>query len=469
MTYELWNHQQTVYDKVMALIDKGSRAICIQMPTRSGKSGVASKLIEHFSVDLKESVFFTGHTKILINQMSQELTDHGIKHGIIAPGYPEIRYRVQVTSKDSLFIRIKRMKASGWKAPLIIIVDECHLAMGNRYKELLDEFPETVIIGLTATPVRLDRKALNSIFTDLVIGPSIKELQSIGRLAMIDTLAVELFDDTGIKKVGGDFNKRQVLEKVDNKFVISEIVRHWKEHAEGLKTLTFAVSIDHAHDLADQFNDAGYPSIAVSSKDGAKGIKDKLAAYYAGKYINLVSVELFIMGFTVRDCRCIIQARPTDSLMIYLQTVGRGMIPNEDGSPLINLDCVNNWDRHQLPEDDREWSLEAQPRRKKNVSSLKRCPVCQRISKVTARKCEHCGFQWTEVAEAASRIPEEKEGRLVKITRSEAGDLTLEIARRAHTLKEAIKIAREQGVAHTVAFDIWVNILRNKKDEIKVF
>ena len=460
MNYPLYDYQEEMFGKVMRHIHNFERSILIQMATRSGKSAVASKLIEYFSVEQKEAVYFVGHTKILIDQMSGELTDHGIQHGIIAPWAPQLRYRVQVISKDTLFNRFKKMKDTGWKEPMIIIVDECHLSMSARYKEILDSYPESIIIGLTATPSRLDNKGLNEIFDKIVIGPTIGWLQEQKRLCPIDSFAVE-FDDTGMRTSRGDYNKSDVIERVDKPKVLKNIVSHWEQIARNKKTLSFCASIKHAEDLAEEFNNAGYPSIAISSKDGKELIRRKLADYYSGKYINLCSVELFIMGFTVKDCECIVQARPTQSLMIYMQTLGRGMMFME-GKTLINLDCVNNWSRHGLPEDDRIWSLEGRKKKPKDIATLKRCPECFRPVPIATRVCANCGHQWTETAEAGSRIPEEQAGKLVSLNdRQQKNELVLEIARGASNLKQAIKIAKERGVVHTEAWRIWTHDLRN--------
>ena len=460
MKHTPYDYQQNIYSKVMELINNEERSIAVQMATRSGKSIVALLLIEYFSIKMKESVYFVGHTKILLDQMSDELQENEIRHGIIAPWAPQLKYRVQVISKDTLFNRYKKMKNTGWKNPKVIIVDECHISMSARYKEILDSYPDSIIIGLSATMIRLDGKGLDSIYKTMVIGPSIKWLQEQKRLCPIDSFAVE-FDDTGLRTSRGDYNKSDVIERVDKPKVLKNIVSHWEQIARNKKTLSFCASIKHAEDLAEEFNNAGYPSIAISSKDGKELIRRKLADYYSGKYINLCSVELFIMGFTVKDCECIVQARPTQSLMIYLQILGRGMMFME-GKTLINLDCVNNWSRHGLPEDDRIWSLEGRKKKPKDIATLKRCPECFRPVPIATRVCANCGHQWTETAEAGSRIPEEQAGKLVNLKdRKQKNDLVLEIARGASNLKQAIGIAKKRGIVHTEAWRIWTHDLRN--------
>lgn len=415
MKYPLYDYQEKVFKEIIKKISEGKRTILCQLPTRAGKSLVATAVIEKYLSE-KEGIWFLGHTKVLIKQMSEELQAHEVKHGIISPQTGMVRYRCQVISKDTLFNRYKRMHKNGWKIPKVIIIDETHLAgKGTRYSKLLKDYPETIIIGLTATPIRLDGKGLDDLYEDMIIGPSIKELQEKKRLCPVDSYITE-FDTSDLHSRGGDFIESEIVEKVDKPKVLKGIVRHWEEIAKNKKTLTFCASISHAQHMAEEFNRAGYSSIAVSSEDPPDIINRKVQAYYDGKYINLVSVSLFIMGFTVKDCECIIQTRPTNSLMIYLQTVGRGMV-YLPGKRLINLDCVNNRDRHGLPEDDREWDLKGDGKKVKELSKLKRCVLCLQPVPKRSSTCEHCGFDFKSlrVNTGLSRTPEETEGRLVKV------------------------------------------------------
>ncbi len=469
MKFIPYGYQQKVYEQVMDLIDNGEHSIVVRMCTRSGKSIVALLLIEYFSVMLKESVYFVGHTNILLTQMSDDLTTNGIDHGIIAPWAPQLRYRVQVISKDTMFNRYKKMKESGWKNPRIIIVDECHISMSKRYKEILDSYPDSIIIGLSATPVRLDGKGLDSIYKTMVIGPSIKELQKIKRLCPIDNYAVD-FDTTGIRTTAGDYNKSDVNNRVDKPKVLKDVVKHWKKFAENKKTLTFCTSIQHAEDMAKEFNEAGYPSIAISSKDGRIEIKKKINDYYSGKYINLCSVNLFIMGFTIKDCSCIVQARPTKSLMIYLQSMGRGM-QFMQGKTLINLDMCNNYTRLGLPDETRTWDLKGiKGSGAQEPSKYKRCPQCFRPVKIHNRNCPWCQYEFEFTG---SRMPEQKEGTLIKIdsgvkpqiavsgwSNPENQRLIKLIATTAHNVNDARKIAINSGQTAGKGWIIWKKILK---------
>ena len=463
MNYEPWDHQFELYEKIVSNIEKGIRSQIGQLPTRGGKSWVAAKLIEDFAVIKKMSVYFVAHTKILIDQMSNDLEDHGIKHSIIAPWAPQLKYRVQVISKDSLIRRLHKMKASGWESPSLIIVDECHLSMSRTYRKILDEFPKALLVGLTATPTRLDGKGLGEVYDELVVGPSIKDLQERKRLCHVETFWVKFDQDKNIKKISGDYSSADAERALDKPKLLANIVNHWSKIAKNKKTLAFCVSIDHAEHLAKQFINNGVNAVAISSRDGKEKIKEKLDMFYSGQYLVLCSVNLFLMGFTVKDCECIIQARPTCSLMIYLQSLGRGMMYIEN-KILINIDAVNNIERHGLPDDEREWSLDGVTKNT-GESKYKRCPDCLHPVAKSARVCPHCGHQWTETAEAVERIPEETEGQLVSIKelqRMDRNKLVLEIARKAHSLKQAISIAKLYGVDDKAAWYIWTKELKNR-------
>ena len=469
MKYVPYGYQQKVYEKVMDLIDNGEHSIIVQMATRSGKSIVALLLIEYFSVMLKESVYFIGHTNILLNQMSDDLITNNIKHGIIAPWAPQLQYRVQVISKDTFFNRYKKMKESGWKNPRIIIVDECHISMSKRYKEILDNYSDSIIIGLSATIIRLDGKGFYPTYKTIVPGPTIKELQKIERLCPIDTFCVD-FDRSGLRISQGDFKKSDVNEKVDRPAVLKDIVEHWKQWALNKKTLTFCASIKHAEDMAAEFNEAGYPSVAISSKNGRAEIKQKIDDYYSGKYINLCSVNLFIMGFTIKNCECIIQANPTKSLMKYLQALGRGMMFIA-GKILINIDAVNNYETHGLPDEDREWSLAGtKGARTQEASKYKRCPQCYRPVKIHNRNCPWCNYEFEYIG---SRMPEQKEGNLRKITEPlqtavsgwsnpDNQRLISLIAATAKSSGDARRIAEEAGQTSGKGCMIWKKILKRR-------
>jgi superfamily II DNA or RNA helicase len=463
LNFALYDYQQEGVEKINALLDKSVKRIAYQLPTRGGKSGVIAKLIEDFAAE-KRPVWFIGHTNILLTQMSDDLAFHGIRHGLMTPRAPRIKYRVQVCSKDTLLSRYRRLKESGWPEDPIFIIDECHTARAKGYMEIIKNYPDSIIIGFSATMCRLDGLGLGDIFEELVLGPTPQELEDRGNLCPVDYLVMDCEDDFDDVAIGrnGEFVESDLMEKAGKKVILEDIVSHWEEHALGKKTMTFCINIQHAEDMAQSFTERGYPSVAISSDDGQDVIREKLKKYYSGEYINLCSVDLFTMGFTIKECGCIVLARPTASLMIFLQQIGRGRMPADGKDFLIILDCVNNFDRHGHPNDDREWSLEG--KQKKPEIKWKRCSECRRPIPMQAKICPECGFEKEKKPGIGRSLPEEKKGRLVRISErpnQAEKELVVRMAREASNRFEAVMLAEQYDVDEAKALHIWSNTLNN--------
>lgn len=130
---------------------------------------------------------------------------------------------------------------------------------------------------------------------------------------------------------------------------------------------------------------------------------------------------------------------------------------------LINIDAVNNFFRHGPIEMDREWDLMGSPKKPMESSAYKRCPSCQRPVPSFARVCPHCAYEWPVMAPEQSTGPEEVDGELVPISELAVSDksaLAVRIAREAHDLRSAIRIARECGANHQAAFYVWHIVLK---------
>jgi DNA repair protein RadD len=454
--FGLWPHQENAVKEIETLWKNKINSVCLQLSTGGGKTRIIRTIVDNHSQS-KKIIYVIAHRSTLIKQLSAELDEAGIKHGIIQSGYPYIKYRVQVCSIQTLSRRLEKLPEAE-----MIIIDECHHAKSNTYNSVIKKMPNAKTLGVTATPQRLDGKPLSDIFQKLVIGPPMRELIDNNYLSEYDYFAPDVLDMAGVHKRGGDFVSSESEKKVNTKQIIGSVLAHYKKYADHKPAIACCVSIAHAESVAKQFVEAGYKARAVHSKQDQKYIDESIEGLKNGTVEILCQCELLGEGVDIKGAVAIIMLRPTASLTIFLQQIGR-ILRFFKGKKAIILDHVGNWERHGLPDDPREWGLNG-IKKDTGESKYKRCPDCLHPVAKSARVCPHCGHQWTETADAVERIPEEKEGTLVSIRelkRLDKNDLIIKIAREARTLKDAIRIAKIAGIDNRGAWHIWVNCLKN--------
>ena len=345
-----------------------------------------------------------------------------------------------------------------------IVVHNCHHAKSASYVAILKHWSKANLLGLSATPCRSDGKGLDDTFQKLIQGPTVKQLMADNYLSDYEYYAPAEVDMSGVKIQSGEYNSKEATSRVDKHYITGSAVEHYKRYADHMPAIACCVTIAHSEHVAQEFRDAGYKAIAVNSRMDAIEVERSINGLKTGTIEILCQCEMLGEGVDVPGATVLIGLRPTASLVIYLQHIGRVLRKSPGKDKAIILDHVGNWSRFGLPDDDRVWSLEGKGKKAKEASTLKRCPDCLRPVAIATRVCPYCGYQWTETADAVSRLPEEKEGQLVNIRscgKEEQNSLTLAIARGAHSLKQAIAIAKSVGYEHKNAYAIWVNILHN--------
>lgn len=333
---------------------------------------------------------------------------------------------------------------------------------------ILRHWPNAKLLGMTATPQRIDGKGFDDIFDEMILGPSMRDLITAGYLSDYEYYAPASVDMDGVHQVGGDYNAKESVDRVDRKVITGSAVEHYRRYADHQPAIASCVSIAHSEHVAQEFRDAGYRAIAVNSRMDQLEVKRAIAGLKDGTTEILTQCEMLGEGVDIPAATCLIGLRPTASLVIYLQHCGRVLRKSKGKDKAIILDHVGNWSRFGLPDDEREWSLKGKPKGAKDPSKYKRCPECLRPVLVSAKKCDFCGYVWEY--EAHERMPAEVEGQLVSIKEvkpDEVQELMRTISRKAHNLKEAIKIAKDLGYKHTSAYHIWVNELHLNVDSIR--
>jgi superfamily II DNA or RNA helicase len=215
----------------------------------------------------------------------------------------------------------------------------------------------------------------------------------------------------------GDYAADALERAVDRAALVGNIVEHWLEHARGVSTIAFAVSVAHSMHIAQRFREAG---ITAEHLDGMTPTAERdaiLARFGSGETCVVTNVNCLSEGFDQPSVKCAILARPTKSTGLYLQQAGRILRPWRNARAII-LDHGGCALEHGLPQDDREFSLEGRKKRSKTTvaSPVRECPSCDAVLSLNTRLCPECGYQLV----AERELPEEASGKLIEV---QPGDL----------------------------------------------
>lgn len=285
--------------------------------------------------------------------------------------------------------------------PRLIIVDEGHRALAKSYQRILNKFPKAIVLLFTATPHRTGRMQLDQIADDIIVGQSIHELTDKGFLAPFRYFQPPNDFDSKLLKRGstGDFTNESMQEAMSTR-IFGHIVKQYKRIASGMQAVVYTYSIDSAHKIAAEFNEAGITARSVNGKT-PQDMRDHIVRMFRDQRIKiLVNVNLFTEGVDLPNVDCVIMARPTASLSLYLQFSMRCLNPRP-GKTAIIIDHANNFKTFGYPDDDRDWKQAIKSGKQKSKSLLTdpglaivTCDYCFAVvkaSEVKDGKCPICG------------------------------------------------------------------------------
>lgn len=274
--------------------------------------------------------------------------------------------------------------------PDLIITDECHHANANSYIKIYNHFPEALKIGFTATPVRMNEGGLGKVFDCLVQSVSTKWLIANKHLAPYKYYSVKLADVEGIKTKQGDYDREQIAELMDSKYIYGETIKNWQEIAAGKQTIVYCASVKSSMETAKAFCEQGISARHIDGSTEQKKRTEIVQGFRDGKITVLCNVDLFGEGFDVPDCECVVLLRPTKSLTIYIQQSMRSMRYKPNKTAII-IDHVGNVYRHNFPDADREWDLKSKKRKEQSIVKIKECPACFSCLPGASVICKYCG------------------------------------------------------------------------------
>lgn len=350
------DYQLRALDDTDSLIAEGVRAVLMVAPTGAGKTVIAAELVRR---NAGKRILFLAPRRELIHQTCRKLDDVGVRYGVILAGdnRQNLYAHVQVASVDTLVSRVLRRQKLTLPEIDIIIVDEAHVGLTETRQRLLDLWPAAVIIGLTATPCRSDGKALGKVYDEMVLVSTVAELVSQGYLVPARYFAPATPDLKGVRTTAGDYNQLDLDGVMNRPKLVGDIVTHWMQHAAGRRTVVFATSIAHSAALAEEFVTHGITAEHVDANTPQNLREAMFKRFSNGETQVLTNCTLASIGFDLPELDCVVFARPTKSLGLYIQMLGRGLRPAKGKVDCLVLDHAGNVHRHGFATDERFWTL----------------------------------------------------------------------------------------------------------------
>ena len=342
------------------------RSIMYQMPTGTGKT----KLFVSIARDLFDwgaqrktavKILFLAHRIELLDQISENLgIKYNLAHAMIASQNREQKnYPLQIASVQTLIRRLDRWADKDFD---VIIIDEAHHVKADSYKKILRAFPRAKVLGVTATPYRMSHESFRPEFDELITSAPVAKFIKDKWLSDYEYYSIRpesriQMDINSISRfaLDGDYLDEAAADILDKDEIRAGIVSTYERYAKGKKGIIYTITKAHNVHICSQFIAKGYKAVAIDDKTPAETRKQYVDDFRRGKIEIICNVNIFSEGFDCPDLEFIQLARPTKSLSMYLQQVGRGLRPAEGKDKLIILDNVGLYNRFGFPSARRHW------------------------------------------------------------------------------------------------------------------
>ncbi len=379
-------YQVTDLARLRAQFRSGVRRVCYQGPCGCGKTVIFSEVVAG-AVRRGNRVCILGHRDEIIQQISRALDALGVEHALIVAGGDSaaLEHPVQVASVQTLVRRLKHLTP-----PDLFVIDECHHAAAATWRKILAAFAQAKVLGVTATPQRLDGKGLDDIFDALVIGPSVSELITDGYLSPFATFAPARSPDlSGIRTRAGDYATDELAVRMSKGVIITTAVDEYTRLCPGAPAIVYCVDIQHSELVAEAFRARGYRAAHLDGNTPTELRRSIIAALGSGELQVVSNCGLISEGLDVVGVVAVILLRPTKSLALYLQQVGRALRP-APGKKAFILDHAGNTFRFGPADAPQNWKLEGREKGERPLP-LQRCDYCGALIPLACLECPECG------------------------------------------------------------------------------
>jgi len=453
----LRDYQEELVERIRHAFRNDHQRVLAVAPTGSGKTVLFSFMTKRATAKGLH-VLILAHRGEILDQISETLSEVGVEHGVIRAGHSmALTRRVQVASVQTLVRRLDRITP-----PDFVVVDEAHHSCAGTWQTLFAKWRTPKWLGVTATPERLDGKGLGHIYGHLVVGPSTDTLIQRGFLAKPVYFApANQLDVSGLRKTAGDYNKKDSEDLVNRPTITGNAVEHYRRHCNGMRAIVFCVTLKHAREVASQFNGFGIPAATIDGKLDRVVRSSRVKDLSSGKIMVLTSCEIVSEGFDLPSVGAAVLLRPTSSLALHLQQIGRALRPASGKQNAIILDHAGNCLRHGLAEEQRDWTLDGKAKRRRTADASLNTRMCAQCYAIfVGSECPQCGH----IFKTRQRLVLEQEGNLKQLS---AKDIEAIRERKSEehacrTLEEYRELGRKRGYKPGWAYFRWKNSWRNK-------
>ncbi|WP_299312999.1 DEAD/DEAH box helicase [uncultured Halomonas sp.] len=395
---QLRPYQQHALDQLRAGIKAGNLAQVLMLATGGGKTTVASA-IKQGAVAKGNRAFFIVDSLELVDQAALRFMQDGMGVGVIQGNHPMTDYSqpVQVATIQTLRKRWDEIAES--LKPGVVVIDECHV-LHSAHEAIIEECrsKRIPVIGLSATPFR---KGLGKHFESMVVGATTADLIRDGYLCPATCYAPYVPDLKGVKtNASGDWAEDALAEVMGDATLVGDVVDQWLKLAERRQTIVFGTNVAHSRALCDAFLLRGIKAAHIDGYERDRALRTQVVnAYRRGEIQVLCNVAVLTKGFDAPETSCVVFARPTKSLMLHYQMMGRGLRIAPGKADCIIIDHAGNCLRNGLPDDSlpavlddgkSERNLDRRER-DENEPVSKPCGSCGHVS--TKHVCPACGFK----------------------------------------------------------------------------
>ena len=407
---ELREYQKDLLLRVQSELQPDKARVMMQLPTGGGKTVIAAHLLKNWLTHGRKAVWLT-HRKELAYQTRRMLYETaGIRTWFASkwiPGNPAqalvngaIILMAQTVSRRSVAPDVW----SKYNHRDLMIIDEAHHATAEGYMRAMKHWPGR-IVGMTATPWRMSKEeGFDHLFKELVCGPDVPDLQELDFLCSAKVLLPAPDHRIQGGEIGrmGDYTERGIELANQEPIMTAGVLEFWKNHARDRQTIVYAVSVGHARNLMAVYEEAGVRA-GIMLGDTPQQERDSTIAKFSKGVINvLVNVAVATEGFDLPDASCVVIARPTESLGLYLQMLGRGLRPKPNDGDCLILDMTGNAITHGLPDQPRKWSLAPRGWSLGGEAPVVRCEHCGAISRLPATTASSAAPPSARTANAAA-------------------------------------------------------------------